>query len=340
MTIDSFVATIVDFVKHNENWAIPIAFIVAFAESFCFLSILWPGTAILAGITALLAASGADQSIVIPSILAAGFGGTLGYSISYWIGLYFKNSIENIWPFYSRPDLLQHGKNFFSDWGGWGIFIGHFIGPVRAVIPVVAGMFQMNQITFQIANALSAFLWSAGIIAPSFFLVLFREDITLFMQGYPLIIAASLMMLALLNSVPLSSLGMPTLLIFIILAGIFLFCGGDFKLSLGAATLGAFIGDCITYFLGRQQNKKLDHVTGSAKPSKAVQNAMSYLKEKGSIGIVRSKFHFSLRSSSPLAAGIMKNNLIEFFALSFFSCLLWASSLLIPLVLLKLFFGK
>ena len=51
----NFVEAIVTFVQANEGWAAPIAFVVAFLESFCFLSILWPGTAILVGISALLA---------------------------------------------------------------------------------------------------------------------------------------------------------------------------------------------------------------------------------------------------------------------------------------------
>ena len=47
--------------------------------------------------------------------------------------------------------------------------ISKFFGPVRAVIPVVAGMYHMKQLPFQIANITSAFLWSAGVIAPGYF---------------------------------------------------------------------------------------------------------------------------------------------------------------------------
>ena len=47
MTLHGFVELIVAFVREHETWAAPIAFGVAFLESFCFLSIIWPGTAIL-----------------------------------------------------------------------------------------------------------------------------------------------------------------------------------------------------------------------------------------------------------------------------------------------------
>lgn len=339
MSVDSFVTEIVNFVKHNEHWAIPIAFLVAFAESFCFLSILWPGTAILAGITALLAASGADQWIVIPSILAAGFGGTLGYAISYWIGLYFKDSIEIIWPFSSRPELLQHGKNFFSKWGGWGIFVGHFIGPVRAVIPVVAGMFEMKQITFQVANALSAFIWSAGIIGPSFFLVIFRQDIILFIHDSPLIIAFCLAFFAFLNAVALPLLPLLTLILFIILGGTFVFYDGDLTLTLIAGTVGAFLGDCTGYILGKKYNSDLKHIWVRRQNLEDRNKAITYLQKKGALGFIQSKFQPSLRAVVPVAAGLTYVSLIKFSTLSLLSCFLWVVCLLCPILLLKVFFG-
>jgi membrane protein DedA with SNARE-associated domain len=60
--------------------------------------------------------------------------------------------------------MLQRGREFFHKWGTLGVFLGHFFGPVRAVIPVVAGTFGMRQVPFQIANISSAFLWAAGVL--------------------------------------------------------------------------------------------------------------------------------------------------------------------------------
>lgn len=169
MDIQAFVATIVEFVREHQNWAMPAAFIVAFLESFCFLSILWPGTAILIGISALLAKSGVSIDVLWPAIVAAGVGGSIGYAVSYWIGAYYKDEIKTMWPFSRNPALIEHGQVFFSKWGALGVFFGHFFGPVRAVIPVVAGMYNVPQWQFQIANVTSAFIWAAGVIAPSYF---------------------------------------------------------------------------------------------------------------------------------------------------------------------------
>ena len=46
-------------------------------------------------------------------------------------------------------------------WGALGIFIGRFFGPLRAAVPLIAGIFEMPFWRFQIANFASAFLWAA-----------------------------------------------------------------------------------------------------------------------------------------------------------------------------------
>jgi membrane protein DedA with SNARE-associated domain len=169
MTVQDFVDVVVTFVRDHSAWAAPMAFGVAFLESFCFLSILWPGTAILVALSGLLAAGGVGLDVLWPAIIAAGLGGTLGYAISYWIGKYYKDEIKNIWPFRNNASALQRGEIFFNKWGAVGVFLGHFFGPVRAIIPVVAGMYAVPQWQFQIANVTSAFIWAAGVIAPSYF---------------------------------------------------------------------------------------------------------------------------------------------------------------------------
>jgi len=169
MSVQEFVDAVVTFVRANEGWAMPVAFGVAFLESFCFLSLLWPGTAILIGISALLAKSGVQLSVLWPAIVAAGIGGSLGYALSYWIGYYYKDGIRELWPFNRNPAMVDSGQAFFTKWGALSVFFGHFFGPVRAVIPVVAGMYALPQWQFQLANIVSAFIWAGGIIAPTYF---------------------------------------------------------------------------------------------------------------------------------------------------------------------------
>lgn len=167
--IENFVSSIVGFVQANQGWIAPVTFTVAFLESFCFLSLIWPGTAILIGISALLVQSGIEWAVLWPAILWAGVGGALGYSISYWLGAYYKEDIVKLYPFSRHPEMVVRGQNFFDSWGAISVFFGHFFGPVRAVIPVVAGMYALPQWQFQIANIISSFIWAGGVIAPTYF---------------------------------------------------------------------------------------------------------------------------------------------------------------------------
>lgn len=164
MDFTEYVEPTVAFIQANRAWAPPIVFALAFGESLAFMSLILPSTVFLIAIGGMLGASGIE---FWPVWIAAGFGGSLGYAISYWAGLYFKDSIHKAWPFSRYPEMIPKGRQFFDKYGVFGVFLGHFFGPVRAVIPVVAGMYAMRQLPFQIANVSSAFLWAAGVLAPT-----------------------------------------------------------------------------------------------------------------------------------------------------------------------------
>ncbi|MDZ4842858.1 MAG: DedA family protein [Hyphomicrobium aestuarii] len=166
MDFKAYVDVIVEFVKTHDHWAVPIVFLLSFAESLAFLSILVPSTAIMIALGALFGASGIA---VVPVWLAAVIGSTLGYAVSYWIGLYFKNDMATMWPFTAYPEMLPRGRQFFDQYGTYGVFIGHLIGPLRAVVPVVAGMCAMPQIPFQIANIAASIVWASLVLLPAYF---------------------------------------------------------------------------------------------------------------------------------------------------------------------------
>lgn len=326
--VQHFVDVIVTFVREHQSWAPAVAFLVAFGESLCFLSLLWPGTAILAGITGLLAASGMDVKILMPSIIGAGLGGSLGYSISYWLGLYFKDNIANIWPFTKQPNLIPHGKNFFERYGAFGVFLGHFFGPVRAVIPVVAGMFAMKQLPFQIANISSAFLWAAGVIGSAFSLVTFKDDVFAFMLHYEWLIALLMFAAAWLNAVPTPLMAVPTLLTFIILGAAHLFAGGDWMTLFVAGLAGAFLGDLMGYVTGKRRPADFHTLWPNSWSPESADTAREFLSRWGLSGLLLSKFHTTLRAFVPSAAGAAGSSLPGFAVWSSISAAVWSAALL------------
>ncbi len=155
-----------DFVRAHAAWAGPICFGLAFAESIAFVSIIVPSTVLLIGVGAIV---GIENLSFATVWLGASTGAAAGDWLSYWIGRRYGSSIGNMWPLSRHPALLARGQTFFDRWGAFGVAAGRFFGPLRASIPLVAGICAMPQVPFQIANCSSALLWAFVILAPGAF---------------------------------------------------------------------------------------------------------------------------------------------------------------------------
>jgi membrane protein DedA with SNARE-associated domain len=159
---EEYVHVVVDFVRAHHSWAAPVIFVLAFLESIAFFSLLIPAWGALILLGGLVAASGIP---FVPVWIAASFGAALGDWVSYSIGYYFKEPIAHVWPLSKHPDLLPRGHAFMDKWGWLGIFIGRFFGPLRAAVPLIAGIVEMHYLTFQLANFASALLWAYVLLA-------------------------------------------------------------------------------------------------------------------------------------------------------------------------------
>jgi membrane protein DedA with SNARE-associated domain len=151
---------VVAFVHDHAAWAPPIVFTLAFAESLAFISLLVPAWGALVAIGALTAAGDLN---VWPVWIAGSVGAACGDLLSYWVGLKLEYSVA-LWPLSRHPDLIPRGERFVRRWGVLGIFIGRFFGPLRAVVPLIAGIFEMPRWQFQLANFTSAFVWAAVLL--------------------------------------------------------------------------------------------------------------------------------------------------------------------------------
>ena len=151
------------FVAEHRAWALPLIFLVSFAESFAFLSLLVPGTTILAGCGALV--PGGTLSLW-PLLAGSIPGAVLGDGVSYWLGRRYGPAITRAWPLARHPEMVARGEAFLHRWGTASVAIGRFFGPIRAVIPLVAGIARMDRRRFWIANVASAIVWAPAVMLP------------------------------------------------------------------------------------------------------------------------------------------------------------------------------
>ena len=159
--MEDFAHALANFVREHQAWAAPIVLVLAFGESLAFISLLIPAWGALVAIGALIGASGIS---FWPVWIAGGIGAALGDWVSYWFGFKYKEQVAQMWPLSRYPEILPRGEAFVKNWGVPSIFIGRFFGPLRASVPLAAGIFEMSYWQFQIANFVSALVWSAALL--------------------------------------------------------------------------------------------------------------------------------------------------------------------------------
>jgi membrane protein DedA with SNARE-associated domain len=161
-----YAALIMGYVQVHHAWAAPFAFALAFVESFAFISLFLPTASILFALGALV---GAADIAFWPVWLAASLGAIAAHALAYEIAFRLKDRIVRVWPFSRDPAMIERGVKFFRRWGFIAVFGGRFFGPLRAVMPLVAGLCEMPRRTFFVANVASAVIWTGGMLAPGAF---------------------------------------------------------------------------------------------------------------------------------------------------------------------------
>jgi len=154
---------LLDWVARHPLWAGVLIFLVAMSESLAIVGLIVPGVALMFGIGALIAAGAIS---FWPTLAWAVAGAVIGDGLSFWLGRRFSDRLSGLWPFSRYPRSLQQGVAFFEKYGGKSVAFGRFFGPVRAVIPLVAGMMGMAPLRFLLANALSALVWAPAYLLP------------------------------------------------------------------------------------------------------------------------------------------------------------------------------
>ncbi len=143
-------------------WAYIILGLLAAAESAAFVGLAVPGeTAMLLG--GFLAYQG---RVSLAVMMAAGaLGAVVGDQIGYQIGRVFGEPLKH-----SRlgrrvgQERWAKGEAYLRAKGGRAVFLGRFVGLLRALVPALAGMSRMPYRTFLPWNAAGGVIWAPGFV--------------------------------------------------------------------------------------------------------------------------------------------------------------------------------
>lgn len=161
--MSDLITPLLDWISQNPGWSGFIIFLVAMLESLAIIGLLVPGALMMVGFGALIAS---DNLAFWPTVGWAVAGAVVGDGISFLLGCHFTRHIPSLWPFTRHPKMLEQGVTFFQRHGTASVALGRFIGPIRAVIPLVAGMMGMSPTRFLLANVLSAIVWAPVYLLP------------------------------------------------------------------------------------------------------------------------------------------------------------------------------
>lgn len=163
--MEGLVENVGDFIARNAVWAGPILGLITFGESMVIIGAFFPATALML-VAGGLAAAGVLNPVEV--VLWCVAGAVLGDAVSYWIGRRVGPSAWRHPWLAKRRRLVARARLFFQRNGAISIYLCRFMGPVRAFVPLIAGMTSMPQARFQIANVGSALIWVPVMLAPGY----------------------------------------------------------------------------------------------------------------------------------------------------------------------------
>jgi len=153
----------ISWISNNPDWALAIVFAIAFIESLAVVGLLMPGWLLLVGVGVLIGTG--NINFYLASLFCFA-GAVIGEYLSFLVGVHYQQKVHNWRVFKRHPEWLANTEHFFQRFGIISIALGRFIGPVRAFVPLLAGMSSMPALRFQITNILSALVWAPVYLTP------------------------------------------------------------------------------------------------------------------------------------------------------------------------------
>ncbi len=142
-----------------------VVFLIAFLEALAFIGAFVPGASIVV-IAGFLSSHGYLH--IGDLIWFAAIGAILGDAASYYLGTkgtrFFREENRLL-----KASHLERAQRYFERHGSKSIFFGRFIGPIRPVVPFVAGLSRMNMRTFIFWNVVSGFAWAISHLLLGYF---------------------------------------------------------------------------------------------------------------------------------------------------------------------------
>ncbi|KKJ98793.1 phosphoesterase [Stutzerimonas stutzeri] len=155
--------TLTQWLAGHPQWLGLALLIVACMECLAVVGLIIPGTVLVFAI-AVLAGSGV---LSLGETLLLGFiGGLIGDLLSYALGRRYHQGIRSLRGLRDHPEWLVQAEHYFQRYGVASLLVGRFIGPLRPMLPMTAGMLDMPIGRFLLVSLCAAAGWSMAYLLP------------------------------------------------------------------------------------------------------------------------------------------------------------------------------
>jgi membrane protein DedA with SNARE-associated domain len=158
----------------------------------------------------------------------------------------------------------------------------------------------------------------------------FTEMIVAFLRDNQYLADPLVFILGFAEGVPVVSLFVPSSALFLAIGSMQGAFGGSFTSLWLSATVGAILGDLVTYALGRYFKDDAQHVWPLSRRPELLTKGRNLIDRWGILAILGGKFLGFMRPFLPITAGVMEMNFIVVCCASVLSSLVWSGVFLAP----------
>ncbi len=151
--------------EHFQVFGYLMVFLIALFESLAFIGLIVPGSTLII-FFGFLASKGYLSFGV--AVWCAALGAVMGDYFSFYLGTRGTGLFQENNRIFKKS-YLKNGEDFFKKHGDKSVILARFIGPIRPIIPFVAGLSKMNRLEFLVFNVFSGILWSVVTLLIGYF---------------------------------------------------------------------------------------------------------------------------------------------------------------------------
>lgn len=152
------------------DWAALAVMVIIFLETAFILTSFLPGDSLLflTGLTLMTSNSFLPDWLGFVLIWLAAFSGT---QVGFWFGRKIGPPLfERNRNFILNEKVLAKTHEFFDRYGARAVILARFVPILRALVPMLAGISQMDKGRFAKLNLIGATVWVGVFMVPGYFL--------------------------------------------------------------------------------------------------------------------------------------------------------------------------